>query len=369
MLTSPMPTGLVLNHQRDEHLPEDKMKLRFRNHKGQVAILMTLSVATLLGVMSLASDVGVLYYSSIQLQKAADAAAVAGANYFGPNHPPTPSCSWGATDAQNGACDYVVNNGITKGYITNINSPAIGVASVPVSAQSAQIQLKRTDVPVFFGRLLGLSNLAATGNATAIGPMPITTLSRGLFPVGVQFPNTMTYGTTITLSETSSGQYGPGNWAWLNFPQCTPVGTAPPARYNGGGVPNLTQNITYGSTCSYSIGNTITPETGAKGNSTQPANAVTALIGSGGNPPTDQNQIAIGDSQLVVVPLVDWNGNNGQSSTVTIKGFAAVWLTALSGSGAAITLTGQFVKLVDQYGTGGGSATDWGTYSAPVLVQ
>jgi hypothetical protein len=199
--------------------------------------------------------------------------------------------------------------------------------------------------------------------------MPITTLSRGLFPVGVQFPNSMTYGTSITLSEKSSGQYGPGNWAWLNFPQCTPVGTAPPARYNGGGVPNLTQNITYGSTCAYSIGNTITPETGAKGNSTAPANAVNALIGSGGNPPTDQNQIAIGDSQLVVVPLVDWNGNNGQSSTVTIKGFAAVWLTALSGQGAAIVLTGQFVKLVDQYGTGGGSATDWGTYSAPVLVQ
>jgi hypothetical protein len=31
-------------------------------------------------------------------------------------------------------------------------------------------------------------------------------------------------------------------------------------------------------------------------------------------------------------------------------------------------LTGQFVKLVDQYGVGG-SSTNWGTYSAPVLVQ
>lgn len=345
------------------------MKLRFRNRKGQVAVLMTLGVATLLGVMGLASDVGVLYYSSVQLQKAADAAALAGASYFGPNHPPTPSCSWGAMDAQNGACDYVVNNGISKSYIANINSPATGVSSVQVGAQSVQVQLKRTDVPVFFGRVLGLSNLAATGNATAIGPLPITTLSRGLFPIGVQFPATMTYGTSMTLSEKSSGQYGPGNWAWLNFPQCIPVGTSPPANYHGGGVPNLTQNITYGSTCAYSIGDTISPETGAKGNSTQPANAVNALIGSGGNPPADQNQILVGDSQLVVVPLVDWNANNGQSSTVTVKGFAAVWLTALSGSGASITLTGQFVKLVDQYGIGNGSSTDWGTYSAPVLVQ
>jgi hypothetical protein len=101
---------------------------------------MTFAVATLLGVMGLASDVGVLY-------------------------------------------DYVVNNGIGQGYIANINSPATGVASVPAGAQSVQVQLKRTDIPVFFSRMVGLSNLAAIGNATAIGPMPITTLTRGLFPV------------------------------------------------------------------------------------------------------------------------------------------------------------------------------------------
>jgi len=67
-----------------------------------------------------------------------------------------PLIRWGAADAQNGACDYVVSNGISKSYIANINSPATGVASVPVSAQSVQVQLKRTDIPVFFGRVLGL---------------------------------------------------------------------------------------------------------------------------------------------------------------------------------------------------------------------
>ena len=94
----------------------------------------------------------------------------------------------------------------------------------------------------------------------------------------------------------------------------------------------------------------------------------TASSAAAAIPPVDKNQIAIGDSQLVVVPLVDWNSNNGQSTTVPVKGFAAVWMTALSGSGASIVLTGQFVKLVDQYGMGG-SSTDWGTYSAPILVQ
>ena len=71
---------------------------------------------------------------------------------------------------------------------------------------------------MFFGNLIGLNNLAAVGNATAIGPMPIQTLTRGLFPVGVQFPATMSYGTTYTLSEKSSGQFGPGNWGLAEFP-------------------------------------------------------------------------------------------------------------------------------------------------------
>jgi Putative Flp pilus-assembly TadE/G-like len=346
------------------------MKQRFRRKRGQVAILLTLALATLLGVISLCSDVGVLYYSSLRLQKAADAAALAGAGYFGPNNPPTPTCSWGAgsSDAASAACDYVVANGVAKNYITAINSPAVGIATVPAGAQSVQVQLKRTDIPVYFGRAIGLDKLAAIGNATAIGPMPIQTLTRGLFPVGVQYPATMTYGVTIDLSEKSSGQFGPGNWGWLDFPQCDPVGGVPPSVYHGGGSPNLTQNVTYGSTCSYSVGDTITPETGAKGNSGQPANALNARIGNGAPPPLDPNQINLSDPQLVIVPLVDWNNNNGQSATVPVKGLAAFWLTALTGQGASITLKGQFVKVVDTYGIGG-SGTSWGAFSAPILVQ
>ncbi len=346
------------------------MKQRFRNKRGQTAVLFTLVIASLLGAMALCSDVGVLYYTSIQLQKAADAAALAGAGFFGPNTPQTPTCSWNSqsSGAQDAACDYVLSNGIAKGYITSINSPAVGVTTVPSGAQSVQVQLKRTDIPVFFGKVIGLTSLTAIGNATAIGPMPIQTLTQGLFPVGVQYPATMTYNTPYTLSEKSSGQFGPGNWGWLNLPQCSPVGSDPPSSYHAGGVPNLTTNVTYGSTCRYSVGDTITPETGAQGNSNPPAAAIVTRIGSGGAPPTDQNQISVSDGQLVVVPLVDWNSNNGKSTTVEVKGFAAFWLTSLSGQGASITLTGEFVKLVDNYGIGG-TGTDWGSYSAPILVQ
>ena len=60
---------------------EKAMKLgKFR--KGQIAVVMTLVIATLVGVMSLGADVGVMYYNWVQLQKGADAAAVAGASYL-----------------------------------------------------------------------------------------------------------------------------------------------------------------------------------------------------------------------------------------------------------------------------------------------
>ena len=57
------------------------MKIR-KFGKGQMAVVITLALATLLGVMALGADVSVMYYNYIQLQKGADAAALAGANYL-----------------------------------------------------------------------------------------------------------------------------------------------------------------------------------------------------------------------------------------------------------------------------------------------
>ena len=92
------------------------MKLeKFRN--GQIAILMTLAIATLLGVMALGTDVGIMYYHHMQLQKGGDAASLAGANYL--NEANTglalasakvnASCMGRPDDAQKAACTYAVN--------------------------------------------------------------------------------------------------------------------------------------------------------------------------------------------------------------------------------------------------------------------
>jgi Flp pilus assembly protein TadG len=49
---------------------------------GQMGIVMTLTLATLLGVMTLCADVGVMYYNYLRLQKGVEAAAFAGAHYL-----------------------------------------------------------------------------------------------------------------------------------------------------------------------------------------------------------------------------------------------------------------------------------------------
>jgi Flp pilus assembly protein TadG len=70
--------------------------------RGQIFVVFALATATLVAVMGLCSDIGVLYYNWVQLQKAADAAALAGASCL-PND---------ATTATATAQTYATNNGV-----------------------------------------------------------------------------------------------------------------------------------------------------------------------------------------------------------------------------------------------------------------
>src|SRR5713226_5815082 len=56
------------------------MKPRSGYMKGQIAVVMTFAIATLLGAMALGTDVAMMYFNWVQLQKAADAAVIAGAS-------------------------------------------------------------------------------------------------------------------------------------------------------------------------------------------------------------------------------------------------------------------------------------------------
>jgi Flp pilus assembly protein TadG len=341
--------------------------LKFR--KGQMAVVMTLVIATILGAMSLSTDVGVLYYNWMQLQKAADAAALAGATYFLTQNAtqtlPTPvlngACTY-PTQQQNVACTYALNNFAQQADMTQggIYVPAQTIpASMPPGAQTIQVTLKRTNIPVFFMRLLGRSNpYSATATSIAVAPTPVSAIQNGLFPAGMPAtPNmgALTYGTTFSMTDS----YGPGNWGWLSIPNGWTDAQSPT---NAGGASLLNTNITSGCTCSIKVGDTIDTQTGEAWGPVQ--TAVNSLITAGSLPAT----LTGNESQLVTVPIVNWGSANG-ASQVTVLGFAEVWIDSIAKQGVNQVLTVQFVQYLTKTATAGGGTTSYGAYVAPHIVQ
>ena len=120
--------------------------LRFA--KAQIAVVLTLAIVTLVGVMGLGTDIAVLYYNWVQLQKAADAAALAGAGYL-PNNPDKASST---------AISYAESNGIASSEIGALNCTGSGcnpTFNSPTNPTQITIQVHRT-VPYYFCRVLGL---------------------------------------------------------------------------------------------------------------------------------------------------------------------------------------------------------------------
>ena len=115
---------------------------------GQIAVVMALATAALLGAMALSTDVGLLYYNWGRLQNAADAAVLAGATCL-PSNP---------TVAVSTANSFAAQNGIKRKEMIS--------TTVSADDMSITMQLTRT-VPYYFALVIGLSAGRVTANATA----------------------------------------------------------------------------------------------------------------------------------------------------------------------------------------------------------
>ncbi len=340
-----------------------------KKRRGQMAVVMTIAIVTLLGVMSLGTDVAVMRYNWMQLQKAADASALAGATYFLAQNStrtlPTPAidgaCTY-PTQQQNVACTYALKNYVQQTDMRQggIYVPAqIVPVSVPAGAQTIQVTLRRTNIPVFFMRVLGRTKLyGATASAIAVAPTPVSAIHNGLFPAAMPAtPNmqALTYGTTFSLTD----NYGPGNWGWLSIPSGWSGSQGP---VNAGGASQLNTNITSGCACDMKIGDIVATQTGEAWGPVQ--SAVNSLITAGSLPSTLTGK----ESQLVTVPIVNWGSTNG-ASQVTVLGFAEVWIDSIAKQGSNQILTVQFVQYLTKTASGGGGTTSYGAYVPPYLVQ
>lgn len=367
---------------RRHHVQATRMGRRSGFLRGQMLVLFTLILPVLLGVMALGADFSVIYFNWTMVQKAADAAALAGASQLTGQPGSASTVKPAVVNYVNG---YACLNGISdpnNTFATICPSEASHpagfsdkIAFTNVADTQVSVGIKRS-VPYSFGKMIGLQEASVAATATA-AVNPTGTVGTGLFPVGLQCTapcglSSMDPGQTVTFGTKFVGGLAPGNWDWVNVGQ-------------GTGASALGSAIQNGASGSYSVGSTINSSPGNKGNSGPVKNGMNARLSSCsaastpltsstdpcqngglvGNAVSGGGGVPANDPCLVVVPAVDYTGCNGNCS-LTVEGFAEIYLEQTTTS---TEIDGCFVKSVEPTTTGSASAPGLGALGQPILTN
>jgi hypothetical protein len=325
------------------------LKICRQRPSGQVAPLIVGVIAVLLGAVGMGTDVTVHYYNWVQMQKAADAGVLAGANFL-----PDNSAQAVATAQQ-----YAEANGVVAAEITS--------TTVAANSLSVTMTVQRT-VPYYFAKVLGLNNGLLQVSATASAQPPTKTvgapspgaLSSGtspaactntgdcqVIPIGLDHNTVYTDGSQITLQQ---GEVGPGNWDLLAL--------------GGTGGSNLRTNIAVGYSGLISVGDWVTTEPGKKVGPVDQGFQDRLNAAASSDPTGTFSSHAANDPRVLVVPVVDWEHQNGRSS-VQVDAFATVWLDNYN-KGA---VTVHFISQVIANSFGDPNAPNFGGRGHPILTQ
>jgi len=149
------------------------LRLLVGDERGAVAVATTASLASLIGISSLAIDYGYVRYVQTVLQASADAAALAGAtgiNVNGSNSTATATAvSYGSGTGSKNADTWLNSNVTTNASLTCLNTLAAqGYTCLgSPSPANAIVVTQKTTVPLFIGGALGFKPMTFTATATA----------------------------------------------------------------------------------------------------------------------------------------------------------------------------------------------------------
>src|ERR1700682_1864577 len=156
--------------------------------RGQTLVLVALTLVTLLAMAALAIDVVTLYVAKSEAQRAADAAALAGAKAFVDSGVTTdPKNSSFQTLAQSMATA-VINAMIGQNKVAGIPPQLASPPSFNFNQDGnpqITVTFQRTDLPIFFARIWGgtLANVSATATAEAYNASNSQTITGSLVPI------------------------------------------------------------------------------------------------------------------------------------------------------------------------------------------
>ena len=157
---------------------------------GQILVIFTLMLTALIGLVGIAIDVTFAWRSGLQVQRAADAAAMAGVVYLPGN----------LATGQNKAYKVATENGYTAGGGTT-------VVADKYATDDRKMQVTITaSVPTFFVRLFGINSWTVTKVSLAAYVMPVP-MGSPLSYMGVGC-FVLSTGTAPTCNSTGTGQSG-----------------------------------------------------------------------------------------------------------------------------------------------------------------
>ena len=316
----------------------------FDKERGQALIIFAAGLVALCGLVGMAVDVGQVVYTRTDLQKVADAAALAGAQDL-PNAS-TATASAGGYVSSNGSGGTTATIALTATYSPN--------DTITVTA------MRR--VSYTFLKVVGLDGADVSAKATARAGS--YSGGAGLLPWGFVASNNSN--STLLQNPCYLGNDANGIPMFKQNQACT-------LKYGAGsssggdfgalalgatGASTYEFNIAHGSTRTFKVGDLVDAETGNMvGPTQQGISDRFALPAPSGCPGNDRNQVLLtnadgsvsirpgceSSSRIGIIPVVDQINNPAKS---TIKGFAFVYLTGIDGHGGSTGVSCEFVKFV-----------------------
>lgn len=173
-----------------------------RDDSGAMMVLTALLLVVLLGFVALAVDIGHLIVVKNELQNAADAGAMAGANSFAPfitANPPLPDWNSGylaadsTTKANRTDNTLITDCRVEIGYFNLITRElqSTGIKPGPADVPAARVTVSRVEgqntgpVLTWFARVLGIDIMNVSATAMAMISCPSAAPPGSLFPVAM----------------------------------------------------------------------------------------------------------------------------------------------------------------------------------------
>lgn len=303
-----------------------RIKHNISSQKGQVAVMVAVSLVALTGMTAIVTDGGYLYATKAQMQTAVDSAVLAGVQEL-PGDP---------QEALNLSSQYSLDNGLSLDeftYDVENNTRLHGSAS-------------RT-VDLFFARVLGIPTADVNVEATAqIAPL---SEASGLVPWGV-WEYDYEFGDVTVLKQGAGDQLYPGWFGALRFD-------------GDSGANDYRNNIKYGYPGVIHIGDIIPYEPGnMSGPTSQAVDYRMDLCPH--TPGCTIGHYVPGCPRIVFVPII--NQVDVGRKEVRVCGFAAFMLDGFVGSGHDNEVRGAFIEYVIP-GMSSPEAEDFGLYTTQLI--